>query len=169
PAWDSSYYPLMMTQNVPYKEYLKAKWWLFVIVTAVSMVLAVFYVFFTSWTFYFTIFAAGLYNLGVNSYLTLLAGAYNKKPIDLNSASKGFTAGQNNFNIKILIIIIPQMLVPMAVFGIVKYFAGMSAAVISLGILGLIGFLLRDKIFDQIVKIYRSEKYSTLAAFKKVD
>lgn len=45
PAWDSSYYPLMMTQNVPYKEYLKAKWWLFVIVTAVSMVLAVFYVF----------------------------------------------------------------------------------------------------------------------------
>ena len=44
------------------------------------------------------------------------------------------------------------MLVPMAVFGIVKYFAGMSAAVISLGILGLIGFLLRDKIFDQIVK-----------------
>ena len=40
----------------------------------------------------------------------------------------------------------------MAVFGIVKYFAGMSAAVISLGILGLIGFLLRDKIFDQIVK-----------------
>ncbi|MET7037100.1 DUF5687 family protein [Elizabethkingia miricola] len=169
PAWDSSYYPLMMTQNVPYKEYLKAKWWLFVIVTAVSMVLATFYVFFTSWTFYFTIFAAGLYNLGVNSYLTLLAGAYNKKPIDLNSASKGFTAGQNNFNIKILIIIIPQMLVPMAVFGIVKYFAGMSAAVISLGILGLIGFLLRDKIFDQIVKIYKSEKYSTLAAFKKVD
>ena len=169
PAWDSSYYPLMMTQNVPYKEYLKAKWWVFVIVTAISMVIAVFYAFLTNWEFYFTIFAAGLYNLGVNSYLTLLAGAFNKKPIDLNSASKGFTAGQNNFNIKILLIIIPQMLVPMAVFGIVKYMAGMSAAVISLGILGLIGFLLRDKIFDQIVKIYKSEKYSTLAAFKKVD
>jgi len=169
PAWDSSYYPLMMTQNVPYKQYLKAKWWVFVIVTAISMVIAVFYAFLTNCEFYFTIFAAGLYNLGVNSYLTLLAGACNKKPIDLNSASKGFTAGQNNFNIKILLIIIPQMLVPMAVFGIVKYMAGMSAAVISLGILGLIGFLLRDKIFDQIVKIYKSEKYSTLAAFKKVD
>ena len=78
PAWDSSYYPLMMTQNVPYKEYLKAKWWLFVIVTAVSMVLATFYVFSQVGTFYFTILRAGLYNLGVNSYLTLLAGAYNK-------------------------------------------------------------------------------------------
>ena len=40
---------------------------------------------------------------------------------------------------------------------------------VSLGILGLIGFLLRDKIFDKIVKIYKSEKYSTLAAFKKGD
>ncbi|MFN8362230.1 MAG: DUF5687 family protein [Cloacibacterium normanense] len=37
----------------------------------------------------------------------------------------------------------------------------------SLGILGLIGFLLRDKIFNLIVKIYRTEKYSTIAAFKK--
>jgi hypothetical protein len=33
PAFDSSYYPLMMTLNVPYKEYLKAKWWLMNIVT----------------------------------------------------------------------------------------------------------------------------------------
>jgi xanthosine utilization system XapX-like protein len=45
----------------------------------------------------------------------------------------------------------------------------MTPAVLSLGILGLIGFLLRDKIFDKIVKIYKSEKYSTLAAFKKGD
>lgn len=166
PAWDSSYYPLMMTQNVPYRDFLKAKWWLFVLVTFVSMILAVGYAFF-SWEFYFTIFAAGLYNLGVNSYLTLLAGAFNKKPIDLNSTSKGFTGGQNNFNLKVMLLLIPQLVLPMAVFGGVKYLLGMSAAVISLAVLGLIGFLLRDRIFDQIVRIYRTEKYSTLAAFKK--
>lgn len=168
PAWDSSYYPLMMTQNVPYKDFLKAKWWLFVIVTFISMVLAVGYAFF-SWEFYFTIFAAGLYNLGVNSYLTLLSGAYNKKPIDLNSAAKGFTSGQNNFNFRVMLLLIPQLMLPMAVFGLVKYFFGISPAVLSLALLGLIGFLLRDKIFDQIVRIYRTEKYSTLAAFKKND
>lgn len=165
PAWDSSYYPLMMTQNVPYKNFLKAKWALLVIAIAISMILAVGYAF-ISWEFYFTIFAAGLYNLGVNSYLTLLAGAYNKKPMDLNSASKGFTSGQNNFNFKIVLLMIPQILLPMAVFGGIKYFFGITPAVISLGFLGLIGFLLRDKIFDRIVKIYRTEKYSTLVAFK---
>lgn len=168
PAWDSSYYPLMMTQNVPYKDYLKAKWWMFVMVTILSMILAIGYAFY-SWEFYFTIFAAGLYNLGVNSYLTLLAGAYNKKPIDLNSSAKGFTSGQNNFNIKIILLLIPQMLIPMAVFGVMKYFFGISVAVFSLGLLGFVGFLLRDRIFNQIVKIYKTEKYSTIAAFKKTE
>ncbi|TXF76073.1 DUF5687 family protein [Chryseobacterium sp.] len=166
PAWDSSYYPLMMTQKVPYKDYLEAKWYVVVLATAVSMILALGYLF-ISWEFYLTIFAAGLYNLGVNSYLTLLAGAFNKKPIDLNSSTKSFSGGSNNFNMKVLLIMIPQMLVPMAVFALVKWVAGIELSVASLGILGLTGFLLRHKIFDQIVKTYKSEKYSTIEAFKK--
>ncbi|SFI87505.1 hypothetical protein SAMN05421638_1300 [Kaistella treverensis] len=167
PAWDSSYYQLMMTQNVPYKDYLKAKWSVVVLATIISMVLAVFYVF-ISWEFYLTIFAAGLYNLGVNSYLTLLAGAYNKKPIDLNSRAKSFGGGANNMNMKVVLIMVPQMVLPMAVFAAVKYFFGLEMAVASLAVLGLTGFLLRDKIFDLIVKTYKSQKYSTISAFKKI-
>lgn len=166
PAWDSSYYPLMMTQHVPYKEFLLAKWYLVVIATAISMVLALGYVF-ISWEFYLTIFAAGLYNLGVNSYLTLLAGAFNKTPIDLNTTAKSFGGGGNNFNMKVMLMMIPQMLVPMAVFAAVKYLAGIELAVASLGILGLTGFLLRNRIFNMIVKTYKTEKYSTISAFKK--
>jgi hypothetical protein len=169
PAWDSSYYPLMMTSNVPYKDYLKGKWAMFLVVTCISMILAIAYAFFISWDFYLTVVAAGLYNLGVNSYLVLFAGAYNKKPIDLNSSSKGFTAGQNNFNVKLLLVTIPQMIVPMVVFGVIKLFFGIYIAVFVLGVLGLLGFLFRDKIFDLIVKVYKEEKYSTLSAFKKVD
>lgn len=166
PAWDSSYYPLMMTQKVPYKEYLQAKWYLVVIATGISMILALGYLF-ISWEFYLVIFAAGLYNLGVNSYLTLMAGAFNKKAIDLDSSTKSFGGRGNNFNLKVLLMMIPQIAVPMAVFSGVKYFAGIEVAVASLGILGLTGFLLRNILFDKIVTIYRSEKYSTLEAFKK--
>ena len=169
PAWDSSYYPLMMTQNVPYKEYLKAKWALIVIVTALSIILAVFYGFVKGWDYYFTIFAAGLYNIGVNAYLTLLAGAFNKKGMDLNSSTKGFAGGQNNFNFKILLIIIPQFILPLAIFSIAKIFIGLTAAVIIIAIVGLLGFFMRDTVFDMIVKIYKTEKYSTISAFKKND
>lgn len=164
PSFDSSYYPLMMTLNVPYKEYLKAKWWLMNIVTAASIVIALCYAI-ISWEVYFSFFAAGLYNIGVNSQFTLWSGAYTKTQIDLNSKEK--VMGQkNSFNMKSLLLLIPKMLLPMAVFGISKYFFGMTTAVVSIAILGMIGFLFREKIFDIIVKQYKSEKYSTLDAFK---
>ena len=47
-----------------------------------------------------------------------------------------------------------------------KYFFGTTVAVASLGLLGLIGFFLREKFFDFIVKLYKKEKYSTIKAFK---
>jgi hypothetical protein len=68
---------------------------------------------------------------------------------------------------KVMLIAIPQMILPMAVFALVKPFFGITAAVAALGTLGLIGFLLRSRIFNLIVKVYQTEKYSTLEAFKK--
>ena len=167
PAFDSSYYPLMMTLNVPYKEYLKAKWWLMNIVTGASMILAVGYAYF-GWDVYLTFFAAGIYNIGVNSQFTLWSGAFNKMQIDLNSKEKRF-GQKNSFNMKSMLLLIPKMLLPMAVFGLTKYFFGMTAGIVSIAILGAIGFLLKEKIFDIIVKHYKVEKYSTLEAFKNKD
>jgi hypothetical protein len=164
PAFDSSYYPLMMTLNVPYKQYLKAKWWLMNIVTGVSIIVAAFYSYF-GWEIYVTFFAAGLYNIGVNSQFTLWSGAFNKTQIDLNSKEKRF-GQKNSFNLKSMLLLIPKMLLPMAVFAGAKYLFGITAGVISIAVIGLIGFLLREKIFDIIVKHYKREKYSTLDAFK---
>ena len=58
------------------------------------------------------------------------------------------------------------MILPMGVFAVAKYFFGIYPAVASLGVLGIIGFLIRDKIFDTIVKVYKTQKYSTLDSFK---
>lgn len=168
PAWDSSYYPLMLTQNVPYKKYLQAKWSLLMVATIVCMLLSTAYILLDP-EIYYIIFAGGLYNLGVNSYLTLLGGAYNKQPVDLDSRAKSFGGGKNSFNMKVVLMMLPQLLLPMAVFATVKFFFTLEIAVAAIGLLGLVGFLLRDKIFDQIVKLYKTEKYSTLEAFKKAE
>lgn len=165
PAWDSSYYPFMMTQKVPYKQYLEAKWWLVNLATILCMILAVGYAF-VSWELYFTFLAAGVYNLGVNSHLTLLSGAYNKNPVNLNAATKSM-GEKNQFNAKNLLLTIPKMLLPMVIFAVMKYFFGMFAAMLTIAIVGAIGFLLKSKVFDFIVKIYIKEKYSAIASFKK--
>lgn len=136
------------------------------IVTAISIVLALFYSYF-GWNIYFAFFAAGLYNIGVNSQLTLLSGAYNKNLIDLNSKEK--RVGQKNtITFKAFILMVPKMLLPMAVFYVMNYFFNISTAVISVAVLGVLGFIFREKIFDIIIiKKYKTEKYSTLEAFKK--
>ncbi len=69
---------------------------------------------------------------------------------------------------KALLIMIPQLLVPMAVYGIVKYLAGIYVAVAVVGVLGILGFLLRDRIFRYIATLYQTRKYGTLEAFKKI-
>ena len=68
-----------------------------------------------------------------------------------------------------MLLLIPKMLLPMGVFALTKYLWGITGGVISIAIIGIIGFFLREKIFDIIVKHYKVEKYSTLEAFKNKD
>lgn len=164
PSFDSSYFPLMMTLSVPYKDYLNAKWWLMNIVTLSALIIASFYIYF-GWQLYLSIVAGAIYNIGVNSQMVLLGGAFNKAPIDLNVKAKAFSQ-KNSFNIKALLLMIPQILIPMLVFGVVNHFFGIYIGILAIAILGVIGFLLKERIFEFIVKIYKKEKYDTLAAFK---
>src|SRR5690606_35815101 len=71
PSWDSSYYPLMMTQNIPYRTYLEAKWTLMVIGTVIASILSSFYLFYGV-DVYLTILAIAMYNIGWNCYWCLL-------------------------------------------------------------------------------------------------
>src|SRR5690606_19768661 len=119
PSWDSSYYQLMMSQNIQYREYLSSKWWLIVIATIISTLLASFYLFF-GWKVYMLIVVVAIYNIGVNSHLVLFGVAYVKTPIDLTS-NKGAFGDKQAFNIKTLLISIPKLLVPMGLYAIGYY------------------------------------------------
>lgn len=119
PSWDSSYYPLMMTQNIPYKMYLNSKWWLVSIATIVSTILASFYLYF-GWQVYLTIVVGAIYNIGVNSHLVLLSGAFTKTPIDLMT-SKGAFGDKKGFNIETMLLSLPKLLLPLALYGLGSY------------------------------------------------
>ncbi|MDR0835067.1 MAG: DUF5687 family protein [Tannerella sp.] len=167
PAWDSSCYPLMMTMNIPYRKYLEAKWWLMVIVTFISMLICTFY-FFINKDLFFGVIAGGFYNIGVNSFLFMISGVYNRTPVDLNSKTKAF-GNKNSMNMKNLLLMLPQLILPIGLYLIVKALLGTYPAVIAIVLIGLAGFLLRNKAFDYIVKLYKKEKYLTINAFGKIE
>jgi hypothetical protein len=165
PSWDSAYYQLMMTQNIPYKGYLNSKWWLMVIGTIVTTILASFYLFF-GWHVYLIIVVGAIYNIGVNSLLVLLGGAFTKTPIDLNSG-KGAFGDKKAFNVKTMLITIPQLILPMGLYWLGTYLMSANLGLAFVGVVGVTGLALKHKAFVFIEKTYKTEKYATIAAYKQ--
>lgn len=165
PSWDSSYYQLMMTQNIPYRGYLNSKWWLIVIATFVSTILASFYLYY-GWKIYLTIVAGAIYNIGINSHLVLLGGAFTKTPIDLTQ-SQGAFGDKKAFNINTMLLTIPKLVLPLVLYAIGKYFGTAELGLVMVALAGVIGFAMKNWVFLQIEKIYKREKYKTIAAYKQ--
>ena len=165
PSWDSSYYPLMMTQNITYKDYLNSKWWLIIIATVVSTIVSSFYLYF-GWEAYIAIVACAIFNIGINSHLVLLGGAFIKTPIDLTSA-KGAFGDKKAFNAKTMLISIPKMLLPIALYSLGHFLLSPIYGYVFIVLAGIIGFAFKNKVFQMIENIYKKEKYATLHAYKQ--
>ncbi len=165
PSWDSAYYPLMMSQNIKYKEYLNSKWYLMLFATVISTILSVWYIYFGLDT-YLAILVGAVYNIGINSYLVLWGGAYIKTPIDLNSNKNAF-GDKQAFNAKTMLLTIPKLLLPLGVYMIGHIFIGETAGYVMVALTGVLGYVFKEKVFRIIEKIYKKEKYKTLLAYSQ--
>ena len=165
PSWDSQYYPLMMTQNIEYKEYLNSKWSLMIIGTVISTVFASFIYSFLGTNAVYAVLAGAFYNIGVNGYLTLWAGAYTKSPIDLNSSANAF-GDKKAFNAKTILVGFPQIFLPVIIYSITNHYYDHFIGCLAVAVLGTLGILLKPIAFNLILKAYKTEKYSTLKAYK---
>lgn len=165
PSWDSAYYPLLMTQNLSYKEYLKSKWALVVFAVILSTIISSFYLFISLEAFGY-ILAGGFFNLGLNAYLVIFSGAFVKVPVDLTSGKKPFGDSQA-MNAKTMLLSLPKILFPVGVYALGYYTVGNWFGITLLILLSLLGLLFHNKILDALVKLYNREKYDTLASYTK--
>ncbi|AWK03680.1 hypothetical protein HYN56_05350 [Flavobacterium crocinum] len=165
PSWDSSYYQLLMTQNVPYRGYITSKWWLIVIATFASTILASFYLFY-GWEVYLTIVVGAIYNIGVNSHLVLLGGAFTKTPIDLSNAGGAF-GDKKAFNVNAMLLSLPKIVLPLLLYWLGLHFGSKPIGLALVAGAGVLGFIFKEKVFSLIEKRYKMEKYSTISAYKQ--
>jgi hypothetical protein len=113
-------------------------------------------------------FAAAIYNIGLNSSVVLLGGAFVKTPIDLTSNKKAF-GDSKAFNIKTLLLTIPKLALPVIIYYAFALPFNETAGFVAIAVTGLLGLLLRDRIFTIIENIYKQEKYDTIAAYAQKD
>jgi hypothetical protein len=163
PAWDASYYQLLMTQRTSYKDYLNSKYILMICATAIMLVLTTPY-YFMGWEIYGLVIVGAIYNMGINTLVLLFAGAYIKKPIDLDGPAMGNMQGSsaNQF-----IIIIPLLGIPAGLVYLVNYLSDFNTAIAIIGGLGVLGLLLKQYAFRYLNQLYSRRKYQTLQAFNQ--
>ena len=164
PSWDSSYYSLLMTQNITYMEYLRSKYTLIQVFTAVTTLLSTWYIVF-GWDVFSYVLIGALYNMSVNAAIVLWGGAYVRSKIDLTSSKKAF-GDKNAFNYKSLLLTLPKIALPVGLFALVNTYLGVMPAKLSIVAISLVGFSLRPWIFSKVIAIYKKEKYQTLKAYR---
>jgi hypothetical protein len=163
PAWDSSYYNMLMSQNFKYERYLKSKFTILTISVVGLFVLGIPYVYF-GWKVLAVHFAAMIYNVGVNSHVILYGGTFNRKKINLDEKAAFNFQGTGAVQ---WIIGIPLMLLPMAIFGLINWLVSFEIATLTLAIFGFIGIALHKKLMAAITKKYIANKYVMIHAFNQ--
>ncbi|PQJ79853.1 DUF5687 family protein [Polaribacter porphyrae] len=163
PAWDSSYYKMLMSQNFKYERYLKSKFTIMTISVVALFVLGIPYVYF-GWKVLLVHFAAMIYNIGVNSHVIMYGGTFNRKKINLDEKAAFNFQGTGAVQ---WIIGFPLMLLPMAIFGLINWLVSFEIATLTLAILGFIGIALHKKIMATITKKYIANKYVMIHAFNQ--
>lgn len=165
PAWDSSYYKMVMSQNISYRTFLESKWLLMVSFTFVLYVLSIPYLFYGVDKF-LMISAGAIFNIGFNSLFVLFAGSFNRKSIDLTKGGFGNTQGMSATQ---FLIIIPMMGVPMFLFWVFNKFMSFNIGIIAIAILGIVTFIFKNYFMTLIEKKYIKNKYATIHAFNQTN
>src|SRR5690606_34358845 len=93
--------------------------------------------------------AGAIFNIGINTHLVMLSGAFVKTPIDLGT-NKNLMGDKNAFNIKSILLALPKMLLPMFLYGIGVFIKDATLGYILVSLAGIIGFAFRNYIFSQI-------------------
>ena len=163
PAWDSSYYNMLMSQNFKYERYLKSKFTIMTISVALLFVLGIPYVYF-GWKILVVHFAAMIYNVGVNTHVILYGGTFNRKRINLDEKAAFNFQGTGAVQ---WLIGLPLMLLPMGIFALINWLVSFEIASLTLAILGFVGIALHKNLMASITKKYIKNKYVMINAFGK--
>ncbi|MFD1313994.1 DUF5687 family protein [Namhaeicola litoreus] len=163
PAWDSSYYKLLMSQNIRYKDYLNSKYTLMMLSALILFILSIPYVYF-GWKIILIHFAAMVYNIGVNSHVLLYAGSFNRKKINLDQRAAFNYQGTGAVQ---WLVGIPLLLLPVLFFYLPYKFINFESGLTFLIILGLLGILFHTKLMRFITAKYQEVKYPMIEAFNQ--
>ncbi|MDR2026721.1 MAG: DUF5687 family protein [Prevotellaceae bacterium] len=161
-SWDSAYFDGLMTKNIPIPHYIKANYNLLVAFNVICFILTTPYFFFGIRIIQMQI-AAFLFNVGINTAILLFFASYNTKRIDL---SQGTAFNYQGTTFKNFLILLPLMIIPMTVTGVLSFFMETSVIMAILAGIGLLGIVFRKQMLTLCVNQFNKRKYVLAQGFR---
>lgn len=162
-SWHSNFFDGLMAGNISLPLWIRSKFTLYTAACTIMFLLTSFYGF-ISWKLLITQSVAWLYNIGINSVLSIWMATYNYKGIDLSkSATFNFQGtGMVQWVYGLVLILLPYL-----VFYPLAKWVDPWLAYGVIGVIGLIGLLLRNWWIEVLTRQFEKRKYLILAGFRE--
>src|SRR5690606_25197939 len=141
-SWQGAHFDFTLTRPTSIRLFVESKYWLLASTTVLWFLICVPFVF-LGWQFLVINLVASLYNIGVNAFVVMNMSMWGARRIDLKHPGslnlEGMGAAQ-------WIMGLPLILSPYLFFLPFKFLGYPMTGLVSVGVVGLIGFLLRMKL-----------------------
>jgi len=162
-GWQSAEFDGILTSRISIKTFIKAKFLLFTLSSTVLTLVVSLYGF-ISWKILLIQFAAYFYSVGIASVMVLYMATRNYKGIDL---SKGSSFNFQGVGATSMIMGLPVLLTPLAIYGLVNYLSNPFWGLAALGLIGLAGLFTRNYWVDILVKEFNKRKHKIAEGFRE--
>ncbi|MDI6402212.1 DUF5687 family protein [Balneolaceae bacterium ANBcel3] len=162
-SWNSGFLDAFLAQPVPLRDYIASKYYLMILSCLLLYVLILPYAWFYGLDILLGNTCMLFYNMGINVFLVIRLGMWEPEKLDLESHS-AFSfqgVGLAQWIMGLPLILLPGLLViPFLAFGQGVY------GLLFLGIMGLIGMLLRNPIIRLLARTMEEKKYDMAQSFR---
>jgi len=161
-AWQASHFDGLLVSKINVKDFLKAKFLLFTIISTGFFLLTTPYVYF-GWHVLLVHFIMYIWNIGVNTTLVLYFANRNYKRIDL---SKGAAFNWEGVSGTQWILSIPLLLAPYVIYGPLALFHHADIGIALMGIIGLTFILTRSFWIKKLEADFYTNRYKIAEGFR---
>jgi hypothetical protein len=161
-SWQASHFDGILVSKVKFADFLKAKFFLFTVVSTVAFMLTIPYAYF-GWQIILTHFVMYLWNLGVNTTIVLYFANRNYKRIDL---TKGASFNWEGVGSTQLLLSLPLLILPYVIYipFMIAHYPYVGLAI--MGTLGVAFILTRDFWIKKLEADFYTKRYKIAEGFR---
>jgi hypothetical protein len=161
-SWQGAHFDGLLVSKINFRDFLKAKYLLFTMVSTVAFILTTPYAYF-GWRIVLVHFVMYLWNIGINTTIVLFFANRNAKRIDL---SKGASFNWEGVGATQMLISFPLMITPYVIYLPFSLFKHADIGLAMLAATGIIFILTRDFWVKKLEEDFMQKRYTVAEGFR---